>query len=96
MAAGGGGEPTPVGDGASKSLAREIAHSYMYVALWIGLSAAVILYNKWVLYFYAFPFPLALTLFHMAFCSVLAFVAVRVLGIVKPLQSMTAHQYTRQ
>ena len=33
-----------------------------YVALWIFLSAAVILYNKWVLAYHGFPYPVALTM----------------------------------
>lgn len=41
--------------------------------LWIALSAAVILINKYVLAYTNFPYPVALTLVHMAFCSVLAF-----------------------
>jgi hypothetical protein len=42
--------------------------------LWIVLSAAVILVNKWVLdpSMGGFPFPLTLTCTHMAFCSLLA------------------------
>jgi hypothetical protein len=53
--------------------------------LWIGLSAAVILINKYVLAMSGFPFPIALTLTHMAFCASLAFVLVK-LGV-----SDTAH-----
>lgn len=48
-----------------------------YVTVWIALSATVIMYNKWILAFYGFPFPIALTLWHMFFCSVLAFALVR-------------------
>lgn len=62
-----------------------------YVLLWIALSAAVILYNKWILAYAGFPFPITLTMYaeqgrasishsrirwHMAFCSMLAFVLV--------------------
>ncbi|MEW5298216.1 MAG: hypothetical protein WDW38_001058 [Sanguina aurantia] len=45
--------------------------------LWIFLSAAVILINKYVLTFSGFPYPLALTCTHMLFCSALAFVLVK-------------------
>lgn len=45
--------------------------------LWIFLSAAVILVNKYVLSISGFPYPVALTCTHMLFCSVLAFVIVR-------------------
>ena len=40
-----------------------------YVGLWITLSAGVILHNKWILTESGFPFPVALTMIHMAFCS---------------------------
>ena len=56
---------------------------YSYVGLWISLSAGVILYNKYILTGFGFPFPVTLTMFHMAFCSALAFVLVRVLKVVK-------------
>lgn len=42
-----------------------------YVALWITLSGTVILYNKWILAYYGFPYPITLTMWHMAFSSVL-------------------------
>ena len=57
--------------------------TYSYVGAWISLSAGVILYNKYVLVYFGFPFPIALTMIHMAFCSFLAFVIVRVLKLVK-------------
>ncbi len=45
--------------------------------LWIGLSAAVILVNKYVLSVSGFPYPVALTCSHMLFCSIAAFVVVK-------------------
>ena len=60
-------------------------HACRYIVLWIGLSAAVILINKYVLAYSGFPFPIALTLTHMAFCASLAFLLVK-LGV-----SDTAH-----
>lgn len=45
--------------------------------LWIFLSAAVILVNKYVLSVSGFPYPIALTCTHMAFCSILAFLVVK-------------------
>lgn len=45
--------------------------------LWIFLSAAVILVNKYVLSVSGFPYPIALTCTHMLFCSVLAWVVVK-------------------
>ena len=48
-----------------------------YITLWIFLSAVVILVNKYLLAFAGFPFPIALTLSHMAFCSTLAFLIIK-------------------
>ena len=68
---------------------------YSYVGLWIALSAGVILYNKYVLTSFGFPFPVTLTMIHMAFCSVMAFVIVRVLKMVKGV-SMTREAYVQK
>ena len=62
---------------------EEALVAYTYVGVWICMSAGVILYNKYILTVFGFPFPVALTMMHMAFCSALAFVLVRVLGVVK-------------
>lgn len=43
-------------------------------------SAGVILYNKWILTVWGFHFPITLTMWHMGFCSVVAFALVRVLA----------------
>ena len=47
-----------------------------YVGLWIGLSGTVIIYNKWILAVFGFPYPVTLTMWHMGFSSVLAFALV--------------------
>ena len=73
----------------------EAITTYSYVAVWIGLSAGVILYNKYVLAFFGFPFPVALTMIHMAFCSLLAFLLVRVFEVV-PAIDMTNEVYLRK
>jgi len=59
------------------SLAVQVLTSLMYVTIWISLSGAVILYNKWILVFYGFPFPITLTMWHMAFSAFLATILVR-------------------
>jgi hypothetical protein len=46
------------------------------MVLWVLLSAGVILINKYVLSYSGFPYPVALTCTHMAFCSLLASVVV--------------------
>ncbi|GLI68172.1 hypothetical protein VaNZ11_012512 [Volvox africanus] len=71
---------------------REVIRSYTYVLIWMGISIAVILFNKWLLAFSGFPFPIALTLWHMFFCSCVGILAVRVLKVVKS-HNMTPREY---
>jgi hypothetical protein len=63
-----------------------------FVALWICLSSAVVLINKAILdpQLGGFPYPLALSIMHMAFCSLLSAACVR-LGLVEapPLPLLT-------
>ena len=47
--------------------------TYANLALWVFNSVALILFNKYILVDWGFPFPCTLTLFHMLFCSVCAF-----------------------
>ncbi|KAK3267389.1 hypothetical protein CYMTET_24049 [Cymbomonas tetramitiformis] len=61
---------------------RDILFAYVYIAIWIFFSAGTILFNKYLLANYGFPFPLALALIHMAFCSSFAFVLVRVIKVI--------------
>uniref|UniRef100_A0A7R9Z8N2 Sugar phosphate transporter domain-containing protein n=1 Tax=Chlamydomonas euryale TaxID=1486919 RepID=A0A7R9Z8N2_9CHLO len=76
-----------------ESLFMQIVLTYMYIAVWIGLSAAVILINKYVLAYSGFPFPIALTLIHMAFCATLAFLLIK-LGVSDTVH-MDSQTYTR-
>lgn len=48
----------------------QVLKSTFYVTLWIVLSGTVILYNKWILAYYGFPYPISLTMWHMFFSSV--------------------------
>ncbi|KAL4434231.1 hypothetical protein ABPG75_000672 [Micractinium tetrahymenae] len=73
------------GEQKEHALWLRVAITYGYVLLWIALSAAVILYNKWVLAFSGFPYPVALTMWHMFFCAALAWVIIR-LGYVEPVK----------
>ena len=61
----------------------------VYVLLWVSLSGAVIMYNKWILVFYDFPFPVTLTMWHMGFSSVLAAICVKT-GWVPAEKKMTS------
>ena len=47
-----------------------------YASIWIALSASVILFNKYILAFGGFPFPITLTVWHMLFSSSIASVFV--------------------
>lgn len=69
-----------------------IIMAYSYVAFWIVTSAGVILYNKWILTVWGFNYPITLTMWHMSFCSVIAFALVR--GGVVPSANMTRPMYT--
>ena len=66
-----------------------------YIGLWIALSSSVILFNKWILDGFGFPFPVALTMIHMLLCSALAYLLVKVLKVVEGV-SMTMEVYLRK
>lgn len=77
----------------SRRVLRDALESHACVALWIILSAVVILFNKYILSVYGFPYPIALTMTHMAFCSAIAFALVRVFKVVEPSEGMTRETY---
>lgn len=79
---------------ANWALLREGAVTYAYVLLWIALSATVIMFNKYLLTYAGFQFPITLTMWHMLFCSVAAAAVVR-LGYVAPSEGMNQEVYTR-
>ncbi len=74
---------------------REVLRAYAYVVLWMGVSSSVILFNKWLLAFSGFPYPIALTAWHMAFCSTVGILCVRGLNVVKS-HNMSSHDYLRR
>ncbi|QDS71748.1 hypothetical protein FKW77_008999 [Venturia effusa] len=43
----------------------------VYIAVWIGLSSAVIIFNKWILSTKKFSFPIFLTTWHLIFSTVM-------------------------
>lgn len=47
---------------ANKSVLSSIIAAYTYVAIWIGLSGAVIMFNKYLLAYAGFPYPITLTM----------------------------------
>ncbi|KAI3421359.1 uncharacterized protein J3R85_012392 [Psidium guajava] len=81
----------------SKEVVKKVAISYTYVGIWISLSFAVIVFNKFILdpKLYAWPFPISLTMIHMAFCSSLAYLLVRVFQVVEPVTTMTGEFYLK-
>ena len=62
---------------ARRELKRTSPPHWRRCALTARLLPGVILYNKWILTVWGFHFPITLTMWHMAFCSVVAFVLVR-------------------
>ena len=80
---------------AQSRVTREVIRNYSYVILWMSVSISVILFNKWLLAFSGFPYPIALTMWHMAFCSTVGFLCVRVARLVKP-HNMTPRDYFRR
>jgi len=76
-------------------IANEVIKSYSYVLLWMSISISVILFNKWLLAFSGFPYPIALTMWHMAFCSTVGFLCVKMGRLVKP-HNMSAQDYCKR
>lgn len=79
--------------GGDRSVISNIILNTFYVSTWIALSGTVILYNKWILAYYGFGYPITLTMWHMFFSSVLAFACVR-LGYV-PSINMSSDTYLK-
>ncbi|KAM3204122.1 putative sugar phosphate/phosphate translocator isoform X1 [Capsicum annuum] len=78
-----------------RKLMKEGVLTYAYILLYIALSSGQIFFNKWVLSSKEinFPYPLALTLLHMVFSSVLCFVLTKVFKIMKVEEGMTLDIY---
>ncbi|CAD5171841.1 unnamed protein product [Musa acuminata subsp. malaccensis] len=69
-------------------ISKQLLLTYLYLLIYICLSSGVILYNKWVLSpkHFKFPFPITLTMIHMGFSGVVAFILVRVFKVVAPVK----------
>jgi hypothetical protein len=85
--------PAPAGSGGK--VLKQIIQSYTYVVIWMALSILVIMFNKWVLAYSGFPFPMALVMWHMFFCSLVGFLAVRVFKVVKS-HNMSTEEYFKR
>ncbi|GLJ31327.1 hypothetical protein SUGI_0628540 [Cryptomeria japonica] len=88
------GKGSGKGESVSDNVLKKVLLSYTYVGIWIFLSFTVIVYNKYILdrKMYNWPFPISLTMIHMAFCSALAVLLVRVMKLVEPI-GMTKEVY---
>lgn len=84
--------PSVAAEKSKAKVIREVVRAYSYVLMWMSISCSVILFNKWLLAYSGFPFPIALTLWHMGFCSFVGVLAVRVFRVVKS-HNMTAREY---
>ncbi|EXB53746.1 hypothetical protein L484_022402 [Morus notabilis] len=84
------------GGALAESVVKKVLLSYAYVAIWIFLSFTVIVYNKYILdrKMYNWPFPITLTMIHMAFCSSIAYLLVNVFKLVEPV-SMSRELYLK-
>ena len=79
--------------GDSRSVVSSIVLNSFYVSTWISLSGTVILYNKWILAYYGFHYPISLTMWHMLFSSLLALACVR--GGYVPSINMSSDTYLK-
>ncbi|ESQ53932.1 hypothetical protein EUTSA_v10025602mg [Eutrema salsugineum] len=81
------------GGALSDGVIKKIVLSYTYVAIWIFLSFTVIVYNKYILdkKMYNWPFPITLTMIHMAFCSSLAVLLIKVFKMLKALMPVAVY-----
>ncbi|KAK9082031.1 hypothetical protein Syun_031491 [Stephania yunnanensis] len=75
-------------------IGKQLVLTYVYLLNYILLSSGVILYNKWVLSpkYFDFPFPITLTMIHMGFSGLVAFLLIRVFKVVSPVK-MTSEIY---
>ncbi|KAG8097890.1 hypothetical protein GUJ93_ZPchr0013g35905 [Zizania palustris] len=73
---------------AKMMISRQLMLTYLYLLIYVCLSSGVILFNKWVLSpkYFKFPFPITLTMIHMAFSGVVTFFLVRVFKVVAPIK----------
>jgi hypothetical protein len=67
----------------SGGVLKNVVIYFVYLAVWLFLSCSVIVYNKYIMdrKLYGWPFPISLTMIHMAFYSTLAFLLVRVFKV---------------
>jgi|Transcript_2555 hypothetical protein len=64
---------------------QQAAKAYFYVTVWMTISMSVILFNKYILAYSGFKYPIALTMWHMVFCTAVSAILVRGTGTTKRL-----------
>lgn len=67
----------------------------VHIVVWTTVNAFPIRQNIRLLAFAGFPFPIALTMWHMGFCSAVGFLCIRVLGISKS-HNLSMDEYSRR
>ncbi|VAI88179.1 probable sugar phosphate/phosphate translocator At3g14410 isoform X1 [Triticum dicoccoides] len=74
---------------------RDGAVTYFHLLFYIAISGGQIFFNKWVLSSKEinFPYPVALTLLHMLFSSVVCFAATKIFKVIKIDEGMTTDVY---
>uniref|UniRef100_J3MQ56 Sugar phosphate transporter domain-containing protein n=1 Tax=Oryza brachyantha TaxID=4533 RepID=J3MQ56_ORYBR len=88
-------ERTSSSSSAARGAWRDGAVTYLHLLFYIAISSGQIFFNKWVLSSKEinFPYPVALTLLHMVFSSVVCFTITKVFKIVKIEEGMTTDIY---
>ena len=69
-------EPRPFENVEQRTPILQAAKTILSLLLWLCLSSAVVLSNKWLLSSDKFPFPVTLAFLHMLFCSCVGIFAV--------------------
>lgn len=79
----------------NQSIVQSCVRAYFFVTVWMTISMAVIMFNKWILAYGGFGYPVALTMWHMVFCTSVVTVLVRVFKVT-PRLKMTRREYARR
>jgi len=71
--------------------------SYVYIAVWISLSSAVIIFNKWILHTKQFRYPIFLTTWHLIFSTAMTQILARCTSVLDSRKKvpMTGRVYLR-
>ena len=71
--------------------------AFVYVTVWISMSSAVILFNKWILDTLEFRYPILLTTWHLAFGTLMTQVLARTTNLLdgRKKVKMTGKVYLR-